>query len=191
MKEFIKRIDQNPGANVTDLSKKLDITMYPSPGSDIVALMVLGHQTHVHNLIAVATHSVTPGSSPEKIKEHGEPVVRSMLFADAVALTEPVTGTSDYAATFAQQGPRDSRGRSLRDLDLKQRLLRYPLSYLVYSKSFDGMSQPLKDYVYRRFKEILTGADTSKDFAKLSEADRQAILEILKETKPDFAALMK
>ena len=101
-------------------------------------------------------------------------------------MTEPIAGTSNFAAEFTSRGPRDSKGRSLRDLDLKQRLLRYPLSYLVYSKSFDAMPDPLKDYVHRRFREVLTGEDKSPDFQHISEADRNAILEILKDTKPDF-----
>jgi hypothetical protein len=48
----------------------------------------------------------------------------------------------------------------------------------------------IKDYVYRRFREILTGEDKTKEFAHLSAADRQAILEILKETKPAFASVL-
>jgi hypothetical protein len=95
-------------------------------------------------------------------------------------------GTSDFATEFMSRGPRDSRGRSLRDLDLTHRLLRYPLSYLVYTRAFDAMPAPLKEYVYRRFREVLTGEDKSDDFAHLSEADRKAIVEILHDTKPDF-----
>jgi TPP-dependent 2-oxoacid decarboxylase len=44
----------------------------------------------------------------------------------------------------------------------------------------------LKDYVYRRFHEVLGGEDKSETFAHLSEEDRKAILEILHDTKPDF-----
>jgi len=115
-----------------------------------------------------------------------ENIVRAMLFVGETPLTDPVAGTSAFAAEFMKQGPRDKQGRSLRDLDLKRRLLRYPLSYLVYSKSFDGMPDSLKSYLSRRFHEVLSGQGTSPDFAHLSEADRKAILEILKDTKPDF-----
>jgi hypothetical protein len=111
-----------------------------------------------------------------------------MLFADAVPLTEPVKGTTNFAAEFSARGPRDSKGRSLYQLDLNRRLMQYPLSYLIYSKSFDGLPQPAREYVYRRLGEVLSGKDQSKPFAHLSEADRKAILEILQETKPAFAA---
>jgi len=41
-----------------------------------------------------------------------------------------VSGTSSFAADFAKAGPHDSRGRSLRDLDLQTRVFKYPFSYL-------------------------------------------------------------
>ena len=168
--------------DVTDLSSRFDTARYLSPHSDIVALMVLSHQVEVQNLIALA--SANGGTSP---KEVGEPLVKTMLFAGAAPLTSPVQGTSNFAAEFASQGPRDSRARSLRDFDLKSRLLRYPLSYLIYSKPFDEMPAAVKTYVYSRLREVLTGQDKSAGFAYLSNSDRTAILEILRETKPDFA----
>jgi hypothetical protein len=109
-----------------------------------------------------------------------------MLFSDEAPLTDTVAGTSGFAAEFTSRGPRDSKGRSLRDFDLKHRLLKYPMSYLVYSKSFDDMPPELLQYVERRFREVLSGEDTSPAFAHLSADDRKAILEILHETKPGF-----
>jgi len=114
-----------------------------------------------------------------------------MLFSEAVPLTEPVTGTTSFASEFSARGPRDSHGRSLHQLDLKTRLLRYPLSYLIYSDSFDALPQPAKSYVYRRLWEVLSGKDTTPAFQHLSQDDRKAIMEILQETKPDFAAFVK
>ena len=101
-------------------------------------------------------------------------------------MTNKLATRTSFAADFVKQGPRDKQGRSLRELDLNHRLLRYPLSYLVYSKAFDGMPDVLKDYIYRRFRQILSGEEISADFAHISEADRKAIFEILKETKPGF-----
>ena len=167
--------------NVTDLRGRFDTTRYLSPHSDIVALMVLSHQAEVQNLIALA--SAKTAATP---KEIGEPLVKALLFAGAAPLTGPIKGTSNFAAEFAGQGPRDGRGRSLRDFDLNTRLFRYPLSYLIYSKPFDEMPEDVKAYVYRRLREVLAGTDKSPDFAHLSAQDRTAILEILRETKPDF-----
>ena len=193
MKKFIGRLDLNSGANITDLSKRFDTKEYLSPSSDIVALMILGHQTHVHNMITSGVYEIhdavqNPLSDkmPQIIKDAGEPIVKSMLFSEEAQLTEPVTGTSSFAADFTSRGPRDSKGRSLREFDLKHRLLRYPMSYLIYSKSFDAMPAELKEYVERRFREVLTGQDTSPEFSHLSADGRKAILEILHDTKPGF-----
>jgi hypothetical protein len=88
-----------------------------------------------------------------------------------------------------RRGPRDGGGRSLREFDLRRRLFTYPCSYLIYSAAFDGLPGPVKDYVLQRLWDVLTGKDTSPEFAHLSAADRQAIREILLATKsnlPDY-----
>lgn len=193
MRKFITKLDLSAGANVTDLSKRFDTKEYLTPNSDIVALMVLGHQTHVHNMITSGAYEIRDGiqkgmsdKMPQIIKDAGEPIVKAMLFAEEAQLTDPVAGTSGFAAEFSARGPRDSKGRSLRDFDLQHRLLKYPMSYLIYSESFDDMPPQLHDYVMQRFREILTGQDTSAEFPNLSADDRKAILEILHETKPGF-----
>ena len=113
-----------------------------------------------------------------------------MLLSGAAPLADPVAGTTPFAADFSGRGPRDSKGRSLRELDLKTRLMRYPMSYVIYTDYFTELQPPLKEFLYRRFREVLTGEDKTEAYAHLSAEDRQAILEILKETKPDFAAFL-
>jgi hypothetical protein len=83
-------------------------------------------------------------------------------------------------------GPRDRRGRSLRDLDLTTRLLRYPCSYMIYSAAFDGLPTVVREAIYRRLWHVLSGRDRSPRYASLSVEDRRAIIEILRETKPDL-----
>jgi hypothetical protein len=178
IKDYAAHSDLSEGTNETDLSKSLNTAPFLTSTSDIVALMILGHQTHVHNLITLAGHTQTT--------ETAESLVKAMLFSGAAPFTDPIKGTSPFAEEFQKRGPRDSKGRSLRDLDLQHRLFRYPLSYLIYSPSFDTLPKTTKDYVYRRFHEILSGQDRSKEFEHLSGVDRAAILQILTETKPDF-----
>jgi len=191
IRDYSKRADLSAGSNLTDLSKRFDTKAYLTPNSDIVALMILGHQTHIHNLITVVGTNLRGNPTETEVKEETERLINPMLFVDAAPLTQPVTGPTNFAAEFSAKGPRDSQGRSLHQLDLKTRLLRYPLSYLVYSKSFDALPQPAKTYIYRRFWEVLSGQDTSASFSHISPADRKAILEILQETKPDFADFVK
>ncbi|MHB1206612.1 MAG: hypothetical protein ACYCZX_13665, partial [Rhodospirillaceae bacterium] len=88
-----------------------------------------------------------------------------------------------YIRTFSAQGPRDRKGRSLYQLDLKQRLLRYPCSYMIYSPAFDALPQPARNAIFARMAEVLRDSSS-----KLSAADRQAVREILTETKPAFRA---
>jgi hypothetical protein len=164
------------------LNDRFDTTPYLSPHSDIVALMVLAHQIEIQNLITLAS-----AKSDLDPRETGEPLVKAMLFASVPAMKGPVSGTSSFAADFSARGPRDSRGRSLRDLDLKTRLFRHPLSYMIYSRAFDAMPDKVKVYVYGRLLDILTGKDRSSEFAGLASADRTMILEILRDTKPEFA----
>jgi len=197
IKNYIPRLNLETGANVTDLSSRFDTKQYPTPNSDIVALMLLAHQTHIHNLITLATYEVEEAvkAHPEEVeklvKEDGDLLVNAMLFSGAAKFTDPVKGTSGFSAEFSSHGIRDSHGRSLKDLDLQHRLLKYPMSYLVYSNSFDAMPVPVRDYVYRRFRQILSGDDKTPAFAHLTDADRADILGILQETKPAFAAAAK
>ena len=83
---------------------------------------------------------------------------------------------------------RDVKGRSLRDFDLHTHIFRYPCSYLIYSDAFDSLPEPAKGHVYHRLLQILSGQDQSPDFARLSPADRQAVLEILLATKSGLPA---
>ena len=201
-----EELDREAGANVTDLSGRFNVSPYLTPHSDIVALMVLEHQTQMQNFLTLANfesrytaHSDSimnaaldrppefeSGATKRRTAAAGEKLLRYLLFADEFQLTAPVKGTTDFAAEFSQQGPRDSRGRSLRDFDLQTRMFKYPCSYLIYSASFDRLPDPVKKYVTRRLKEVLTAQDTNDEFSNLSADDRKAIREILTETKPDL-----
>jgi len=203
--------DPAPTTHVDNLSSYLDVSKYLTPESDVVALMVLEHQVEAHNRLTRANYRArtalrdekalndalheptVPGVHTESIqsrlKNAGEPLVEYLLFSGEAPLAEPVSGTTSFARDFAARGPRDKNGRSLRDFDLKTRLFKYPCSYLIYSSSFDALPEAEKDYIYRRLYEILTGKDTSKDFAHLTPQDRTNILEILRDTKkglPDY-----
>ena len=115
-----------------------------------------------------------------------EPVVEYLLFANETALTDKIVGTSGFTAEFIKQGPHDQRGRSLRELDLQTRLFKYPCSYLIYSAAFDQLPPPLKVEIYRQLWEVLNSPKTDSRFRHLSNADRRAIIEIVRDTKRDL-----
>jgi hypothetical protein len=114
-----------------------------------------------------------------------------MLFQDERPLREPVVGVSTFTRTFPERGPRDNQGRSLRDFDLKTRMFKYPLSYMIYSAAFDGMPDIVRERVYQRLYDILIGKDQSGKYTKLTAQDLEAILEIVRETKPNLPAYWK
>ena len=125
-------------------------------------------------------------SARRRIESAAEKLVEYMLFADELQLSDTVKGTSGFASEFSALGPRDSKGRSLRDFDLTKRMMKYPCSYLIYSKPFASLPEEAKDRVNRRLFEVLTGHDESQRFAHLQPSDRRAILEILRETRADL-----
>jgi len=210
-KEDPYRVDNKAGQNVTDLKELVDLGDYLTPHSDIVALMVLEHQTLVHNRITQANFTTRQAldyeakmnqalgepadnrldSTTRRITGAGNDLVEALLLVGEAKLTAPVRGTSGYAEWFAQQGPRDSKGRSLREFDLERRLFKYPCSYLIYSRAFDELPPEMHDFVWRRLWEILSGEDDSKEFAHLSPEDRQAIREIIRDTKPNLPEYWK
>ena len=180
----------NTSGTVTDLSKEFDTAPYLTPHSDAVALLVLAHQTYVHNLItAVGYQARTAPDDTMRIEGAAERLIQGMLFSREAAIPDGIVGTSSYTSDFMKAGPRDRKGRSLRVFELDHRLFRYPLSYLIYSDSFDALPLVAKQYVYHRLHEVLNGRDQRPQFEHLSIADRLAIREILVDTKSDFARI--
>ena len=115
---------------------------------------------------------------------------QTSLFIGATPLSGEIRSGSGFDRWFESQGPRDATGGSLRELDLHTRIFRHPLSYLVYSESFDGLPACARDYVYGRFAQILTGRDDSPSY-NLSAEERGTLRDILLATKPGFAMAYK
>jgi hypothetical protein len=200
----IQQLDRVTHANKTSLKGSLDTSQYLADTSDIVAHLVLAHQTQMHNFITQANYQTrlalyadakkleagtlaagdTSDAAKQQIRKAVEPLVRYILFANEAPLEDAIAGTAGYAEQFAALGPRDQRGRSLRDFDLQKRIFRYPCSYLIYTEAFDSLPRAAKDLVFSRMFDILTGHDQSPEYSSLSSADRRAILEILVDTKP-------
>ncbi|MEQ8853839.1 hypothetical protein [Gimesia sp.] len=209
-----EQIDRNTRANLKTLNELVSTVPYPSPHSDIVALMVMEHQTQMHNAIAWANYetrraihqsesmnrllersqTLLSESSERRIDSAADRVLKHLLMCDEFVLTSPVKGTSAFTSDFESRGVRDSQHRSLRDFDLKSRMFRYPCSYMIYSKAFDGLPDEVRNRVLRKLKQILEGNETGEDiekYAHLSDKDRSNISQILKDTKSEFAAVCK
>jgi hypothetical protein len=200
------------GQNLTSLEGRFDPSGYLSMESDLVALMVLEHQMYMTNLItrigwehridSPEGRDLEAGARPPDTRLALDPrdlqvrpfdesvvdLVDYLLFVREEPLTSPIAGTSGFAELFSARGPFDAEGRSLRQLDLQTRLLRYPCSYMIYSDAFEALPAPIKDAIYARMWAVLSGAERGAPYDGLARADRQAIVEILRATKPELPA---
>jgi hypothetical protein len=203
--------EDTSGLNVTDVGDRFRADGYLSSASDLVALLVLTHQTHAHNVITRASFDARTALYREAAlnRELKEPagnrwpstdtildgaaasLVECFLFCDEAALKAPVKGTTDYAREFMDVGPKDGQGRSLRTLDLRTRLFRHPCSFLVSTASFDALPEELLRNFWRRMDLVLSGGDRTGKFGHLSADDQAAIREILIATKPGVSAFWR
>lgn len=199
--------DRDLGANQRSLDDYFSTEDYLTPHSDIVALMVLEHQTQMHNALAAANYETRQAlhqsyqmnelldrpeghiseSAARRIAASAQRVLEYLLMVDEFQLTDVVSGSSPFADEFVSRRIADAKGRSLRDFDLQTRLFKYPCSYLIYSDAFDGMPKEVREQVISRLFDILEGRDQSPEFAHLTPKLRREILEILIDTKPEFA----
>jgi hypothetical protein len=182
----------NETLNLESMAGKFDVSGYLSPYSDVAALLVFEHQMRMMNLLTragwevrLALHEGRADAVTQVSRETAREVVDYLLFVDEAPLTGWVRSTSGFAAKFSAQGPRDRNGRSLRDLDLERRLMRYRCSYMIYAPAFDALPAEAKTAIYQRMWDVLRGAERSP----LGLAERRAIVEILRATKkglPDY-----
>ena len=108
--------------NQTDLTGRFDTGAYLSPYSDIAALMVLEHQTHMTNLITRVgfetrmaemnsrvinkalgePEDTLSESATRRINNASEELLEYMLFSGEAKITEPIRGTSGFAEVFVK-----------------------------------------------------------------------------------------
>ena len=204
-------LDQIRRGNLDNLDSLFDTAPYPTDKSDIVALLVLQHQVTVQNLITrvnFETRQALAGQNKTQSKEQGQgglaalpgkrrqqvydwidQLADALSFANAAAITDTISGNAGFDHWLTSQGPRDGQGRSLRTLDLHDRLFRYPVSYLIQSPAFDALPDPARERVYARVLALLKGQLPAPAAPRpaVPAADAAATLEILQATSPGFA----
>jgi hypothetical protein len=201
-----QRVDMEAGANQSRLPASVASDSHLVPTSDIVALMVLEHQTRMHNLITRANyearqaehldHSMNEAlgrakdhvseSTGRRIASVGDALVAGLLFADEFDFESPIIGVSGYAEEFSARGPFDSKGRSFYQLDLKKHMFRVPCSYMILSDHFDGLPASVMKYVKDELTKILTMQASPPKGSRLSSEDCLTICEMLRELKPGW-----
>ena len=174
---------KGPVQKLATVDGEFDTARYLANTSDIAALLVFDHQVHATNLITRLNWEARAGT-PARVDEAAAELADYLLFVDEAPIPGRVEGASGFAEAFAALGPRDSKGRSLRELKLEGRTMEYPLSYMIYTPMFDALPAAARDAVAARLGEVLAGRDTRPKYAHLTPAVRTAIVEILQETKP-------
>jgi hypothetical protein len=199
----VAALDGRASRELASVEGLFDADGYRALSSDVVAHLVLTHQAGMTNLLTRAgwearefDPSLQGPSAPAADRQAAvaavmtgiaREVVDHMLFVDEAKMTDRVRGASGFAERFSSSGPRDRKGRSLYELDLNRRLMKYPCSYLIYSPAFDALPTLAKDAIYTRLWEVLSGRERDARYlSALARADRQAIVDILRDTRKDL-----
>ena len=197
-------LDQTEAFNVEDLSNFVNTAPYLNQHSDVVAQLVLQHQVHVHNVLTAANHSgvlterdavimnkaldrdaeFQSESTERRYNSAADKVLKALLCCKEASFDAQISGTSSFQSEFERRGPFDSNQRSLRKIGGRERLLRYPCSFLIYSEPFRRLHPEVRSRVILDLHDILASDDESlqEDFQHLSKSDRIAIREILQDT---------
>ncbi len=178
--------------------QNFDWETYPVQTSDILPHLIHEHQAGFVNRVLEAGYRarfyLSEGGGRlsnrvhiDNLKEQADLLVRYLLFADEAEFPEDgIEGDGAFASDFGAKRVPDRRGRSLRDLNMKDRIFEYRCSYLIYSDLFQSLPGVFKSHVYRRLGEALDPGKGGPDFAHLSNAEKSAIREILRETLTDL-----
>ena len=197
-------------SNLESLKDFFDTDRYLAPTSDIVALMVLDHQVGMHQRLTKASYDVRnsmdrrkallkdlgeapgdglSGSALTVARSQVEKVLEFLLFCGEAELPEGgIDGSPAFVEGFMKNKKATPNGKSLKDLQLLNRLFKFRCSYLIYSPEWDSLPQEFLTMLYDRLHEILTAASPVKGYEHLSASERQAILEILLKTKSNLPA---
>ena len=200
-KESDKRSFPADSPEMQTLDGQIDVTRYPRPTSDIVALMVLEHQCLVHNQLVSAgmnyrriywlQKALDPAADPDAgaagkhADESARRLVDALLFANEADLGENgVEGDPAFQEVFTKRFPKSKDGRSLADFQLNDRLFKHRCSYMVYSKAFETLPPRVKSAVIRQLHVILEGEPAPENHPSIKSSERRKIAAILSDTLP-------
>lgn len=183
-------------SDLADLREKIDVSKYPRPTSDIVALMVLEHQCRMHNLLNAATlqyrrakfisQAIDPSADPDQgsagrvADGMAAKIVECLFYKDETDPGEDLVGGDEFQKSFNARFPKTKEGDSLAEFHLYDRIFKNRCSFMVYSQAFRELPPRVKQAVLKQMKVVLAGEDTS--FGYLKESERKRIEGILKET---------
>lgn len=136
-------------------------SQYLRPTSDLVALLMLEHQTQATNLLTrLGREFALQTNHAHTLRD----TVRALTFRDERPLAAPIPIRNFNPATAP-----------LRALDLKTRVFRYPVSYLVATPVFLRLPAPLRHEIYGELATTRSsGMDEALDHLAEASADFRA-----------------
>lgn len=181
------------------LDDHIDVKKYPVNTSDVVALMVLEHQCHAHNLLTAASmnyhracflsKSIDPDGDPDQgsagrvADQAAQRIVEWFLFKTETEMGDDgVEGSEAFQREFAAVIPRAKNGDSLADFQLNTRLFKNRCSYMIYSDAFNNLPPTVKTKVLTRLKNVLDATSCDDDFPTMKLSERRRIASILRDT---------
>ena len=180
--------------NPTPPGKLFSFDKYPVPHSDILTQMVHEHQVGFVNRAIQAVYlsrkirheadGLLGARESAQLDSLASDLARYILFADEEPLPAPVKGEAGFKRAFAKSAKVDAKGRSLKEFNLETRLFQRRCSYMIYSRSFQGLPEFFKQRVYRALGVALNVRAPKPEYAYLPDAEKREIREILKATLP-------
>ncbi|MEA3208281.1 MAG: hypothetical protein QOE70_1338 [Chthoniobacter sp.] len=174
-----------------------DFAHYPVATSDLLPQLLLEHQAGFVNRVVAATYrarthlhtdqGVLSAEHAAELDEQARIVTRYLLFADEVPLPPGgVEGDAAFKTDFLRDRRSAANGISLKDFDLRTRLLQHRCSYMIYSAVWQGLPPAIKERIYRRLRAALDPARPEAEYAYLPTAEKQSIRAILRATLTDL-----
>lgn len=62
---------------------------------------------------------------------------------------------------------------------------------MIYTQAFDNLPGEVREAIFHRMWQILSGQEADKRYARLSLSDRAAVVDILRETKHGLPVYFK
>jgi hypothetical protein len=155
-----KLVDNRDHENQMTLPACVDVGAYLDKTSDVTALMVMEHQVEAYNLLThanfVTQHVIWQSESAsqseldavqrERIAAAVRPLVTYLRFEDEVPLKFPIEGVGSFEREFPDAAD-EERHQPLRQFDLRTRLFRNRLSYVVNSQTFANVNPLLQKMI--------------------------------------------
>ena len=169
---------------------------YPVATSDLLAHLLHEHQVGGVNRLIRAQYRFRElrhrngGSVPQALPPDLETELADLLSYLLFAQEAPLPASGIPGNPALREGFARNRkvvdGHSLKDLDLRTRLLRFRCSYLVHTPFFEGLDADLRRRILRDLDHALSPEKRNAASRHLSDSEAAVIRTILRATVPGF-----